>query len=109
MARKAPPAKKIWGNFSTLQDHFDRHGRDFKAASPDDYARLSWEFLQRALDEGLPAKLDESDGTIRVWDGKSHTFAAYNRDFTTKTFFKPESGSYFERQPGKLMKLKRKE
>ena len=106
---KAPPTKKIWGKLSTLQDHFDRHGRDFKAATPDDYARMSWEFLQRAMDEGLPAKFDEADNTIRVWDAKSHTFGAYNRDFTTKTFFKPESPTYFERQPGKPVRLKRKE
>lgn len=106
---KAPPTKKIWGHLASLQDHFDRHGRDFGARNPDDYARMSWEFLQRAINDGLPAKFDDSDGTLRVWDGKTHTFAAYNRDFTTKTFFKPESPTYFERQPGKPVKLQRKQ
>lgn len=107
--RKAPPTKKIWGNIGSLQDHFDRHGRDFGAKTPDDYARLSWEFLNRAIDEGWPAKVDGSDGTIRVWDPKSRAFAAYNRNGTTKTYFKPGSSDYFERQPGKLTKLKRPE
>lgn len=107
--RKAPPTRKIWANFGSLQDHFDRHGRDFGARTPDDYARLSWEFLNRAIDEGWLAKVDGSDGTIRVWDAKSRTFAAYNRDGTTKTYFKPGSPDYFERQPGKLTKLKRPE
>ncbi len=107
--RKAPPTKKIWGNVGSLQDHFDRHGRDFSAKTPDDYARLSWEFLNRALDEGWPAKVDGSDGTIRVWDPKTRAFAAYNRDGTTKTYFKPGGSDYFERQPGKLTKLKRPE
>ncbi len=107
--RKAPPTRKIWGNIRSLQDHFDRHGRDFGAKTPDDYARMSWEFLNLALDEGWSAKVDGSDGTIRIWDAKSRAFAAYNRDGTTKTYFKPGSPDYFERQPGKTTKLKRPE
>ena len=74
--------------------------------SPDDYAAKAWLFLQRAKDEGLPAKFDESDGTIRVWDGLSRSFAAYNRNFTTKTFFKPGSADYFNRQPGRAVRLR---
>lgn len=107
--RTAPPTRKIWGNMSTLQDHFDRHGADFKAKNPDDYARMSWEFLQMAMDKNLPAKLDDSDGTLRVWDGETRAFAAYNKDGTTKTFFKPGSADYFQRQPGRSVKLKRKD
>ncbi len=107
--RKAPPTRKIWGNIGSLQDHFDRHGRDFGAKTPDDYARMSWEFLNRALDEGWSAKVDGSDGTIRIWDAKSRAFAAYNRDGTTKTYFKPGGPDYFERQPGKPTKLIRPE
>ncbi len=101
-----PPTAKTWGDRWSLQDHFNRHGRDFGATSPDDYAAKAWLFLQRAKDEGLPAKLDESDGTIRVWEGKTHSFAAYNRNFTTKTFFKPDSPDYFKRQPGKPVRLR---
>ncbi|MFZ4768051.1 MAG: hypothetical protein ACOYMN_24145, partial [Roseimicrobium sp.] len=76
--RHAPPTAQTWARLSTLQDHFDRHGADFRASSPDDYARQAWEFLQRAKDEGLPAKRDESDSTLRVWDPKTGAFAAYN-------------------------------
>ena len=46
--------------------------------------------------------MDDSDGTIRVWDPKTRAFAAYNRDGTTRTYFKPGSPDYFERQPGRL-------
>lgn len=105
--RPAPPVERTWGSMRTLQDHFDRHGADFRATSPDDYARQAWEFLQRARDEGLPAKLDDSNGTLRVWDAKTGAFAAYNHDGTTKTYFKPGSPDYFERQPGRPVKLKR--
>lgn len=101
-----PPTAKIWGDRYSLLDHFNRHGADFGAANADDYAAKAWLFLQQAKDEGLPAKQDESDGTIRVWDGKTHTFAAYNRNFTTKTFFKPRSADYFNRQPGKPVRLR---
>ena len=104
--RQAPPTAQTWGSLRTLQDHYERHGPDFRSASADDYARQAWEFLQRAKDEGLPAKLDESDGTLRVFDPKTGAFAAYNRDGTTKTYFKPGSPDYFARQPGKPVKLK---
>jgi hypothetical protein len=104
---KAPPTRQTWGHLPSLADHFERHGKDFAATSQDDYARKAWEFLQRAIDEGLPAKYDDSDGTIRVWESKSHSFGAYNKNFTTKTYFKPESPTYFERQPGKPVRLKR--
>lgn len=102
---KAPPTRKIWGNPESLPDHFARHGADFHAQNEEEYARLSWEFLQRAKTEGLPAKVDE-EGVLRVYDPQSGAFASYNRDGATKTFFKPGSRDYFERQPGKTVNLK---
>jgi pyocin large subunit-like protein len=66
---------------------------------------MAWEFLQRAKTEGLPAKQDET-GVLRVFDPGSGAFAAYNRDQTTKTFFKPGSRDYFARQPGHSIDLK---
>ena len=62
-------------------------------------------FLQRARVEGLPAKVDSS-GVLRVFDPRSGAFAAYNRNGTTKTFFKPGSPGYFDRQPGRPVNLK---
>jgi hypothetical protein len=104
-ALDAPPTRKTWGNLGSLPDHFQRHGADFHAKDADDYARKAWEFLQRARAEGLPAKVDE-DGVLRVFDPSSHTFAAYNRNGTTKTFFKAHSRDYFDRQPGRPVDLK---
>lgn len=57
----APPTRKIWVNLPSLPDHFARHGADFGAKNPDDYARKAWEFLQRAKTEGLPAKVDDDE------------------------------------------------
>ncbi|MDB6155271.1 MAG: hypothetical protein JWL90_3724 [Chthoniobacteraceae bacterium] len=104
---RTPPTRQIWGNLSSLPDHFERHGSDFHASSPDDYARQAWEFLQHAIDQGLPVKFDENDNTLRTWDPKTHSFGAYNKDGTAKTYFKPKSSDYFQRQPGKPIQLKR--
>lgn len=100
-----PRVAGTWGNVATLPDHFARHGSDFGAISAEDYARLASQFLQRAKAEGLPAKADPT-GTLRVYDPASGAFAAYNRDGTTKTFFKPGSPDYFDRQPGHSVNLK---
>ena len=101
-ATKAPPTRETWGSLASLPDHFARHGADFSAKDADDYARMAWEFRERAKAERLPAKVDET-GVRRVFDPKSGAFAAYNRDGTTKTFFKPGSPGYFERQPGRVV------
>ena len=96
---------ETWGNPSSLRDHFERHGRDFAAQNADDYARLAAEFFRRAKTEGLPAKVD-SAGTIRFFDGRTGTFGAYSADGKTKTFFKPGSDGYFDRQPGRRVDLR---
>lgn len=101
----APSSTVTWGSPRSLQDHFDRHGADFKARNPDDYAAQAWRFLQRARSDGLPAKRDE-DGVIRVFDAKSGAFAAYNSDGTTKTYFKPGRRGYFADQPGDSLDLR---
>lgn len=99
----APPARRTWGSPATLADHFQRHGADVGARDAEDYARKAWEFRQRAKAGELLVKVDE-EGVQRVFDPRSGLFAAYNRDGTTKTFFKPESRTYFERQPGRPAK-----
>ncbi|MES2598187.1 MAG: hypothetical protein V4662_22825 [Verrucomicrobiota bacterium] len=102
-AARAPPTRQTWGRIDSLQDHFDRHGADFQSKNPDDYAAQAWLFLQRAKAGGLPMKWDDADDSLRVYDPKTRAFAAYNRDGTTKTYFRPNSSSYWERQPGKLI------
>lgn len=102
-AARAPPTRQTWGRIDSLQDHYDRHGADFQSKSPDDYAAQAWFFLQRAKAGGLPMKWDDSDQSLRVYDPKTRAFAAYNRDGTTKTYFRPNSPSYWDRQPGRLI------
>jgi len=101
---QAPPARQTWGAPRTLQDHFDRHGADFAAKNPEDYAAQAWIFLRRAKVEGLPAKVDD-DGVLRVYEPKTRSFAAYNKDLTTRTYFKPGRRDYFDDQPGRPVDL----
>jgi RHS repeat-associated protein len=87
-----------WGRAETLADHFRRHGADFGATSPKEYGKMASEFFEKAKKENLPTKI-APDGTIRVYDPKSNTFGSYNKDHTTRTFFKPKEGQkYWDRQ-----------
>ena len=88
-----------WGNSITLQDHYNRHGADFAAKSPREYAAKANSFY--ANRSSYQTKVD-SFGVTRVYDPSTNSFGAYNADGTTKTFFKPTGGqAYFDRQPGK--------
>lgn len=94
-----------WGRPETLPDHFARHGKDFHAQHPAEYAAQAHAFLLKAKAVGFPAKRDY-DGSLRIYDASSDTFGAYNADGTTKTFFKPGSPTYFDRQPGTPVDLR---
>ena len=83
-----------WGNPNALQDHYDRHGSDFGSVSPQDYANQANDFYNNRAN--YQTKTDQF-GITRVYDATTNTFGAYNADGTTKTFFKPFSGSsYFK-------------
>ena len=87
-----------WGNQSTLQDHFNRHGGDVGASSPADYARIANEFYNNR--GNYQVKVD-SQGVTRVYDPVNNIFGSYNPDGTTKTLFSPTRGqAYFDSQPG---------
>lgn len=101
---RAPPTRESWGRLETLQDHYDRHGADFQCRNPDEYAAQAWFFLQRGKAGQLLMKWDESEDTLRVFDPETRAFAAYNRDGMTKTYFRPNNASYWQRQPGHSIK-----
>ena len=98
-------ARETWAHIDSLPDHFARHGHDFHARDAEDYAAQAAAFLQRARTEGLPTKRD-SDGSLRVYDQGTGAFGAYNRNGTTRTFFKPGNPDYFQRQAGTPVDLR---
>ena len=91
--------EESWGNPGSLARHFRDHGADFGATSAEEYASEASSFFQRGLQEGLPTKID-SDGVIRIYDPNTNTFGAFNANGTTRTFYKPSSPTYWDRQPG---------
>ena len=96
---------RSWGNPASLPDHFARHGRDFGARNADEYALLAYQFLHRATVERYRAKID-NQRVLRIYDPRTGSFGAYNSEGTTKTFFKPGSAGYFDRQPGREIDLR---
>lgn len=90
-----------WANMRTLDDHFARHGADFGARSADEYASMASEFFQRGGAQQFPTKI-APDGTVRMFDPATSTFGSFAPNGLTKTFFKPTSPTYWDRQPGVL-------
>ena len=98
-------AEPSWARPETLQDHFDRHGPDFDNTSPGDYAQGAADFYDTRGD--FLTKTD-SNGRVRVYDPDTNTFAVYNADGTTATYYKPDPAQhgfetnleYWESQPG---------
>ncbi len=92
--------RSLLGRPETLDDHFRRHGADFRATSADRYSQMAAEFFEDSQRRGLPTKVD-ADGVIRVCDPETNTFGAFNPDGTARTFFKPRRRiDYWNDQPG---------
>ena len=64
-----------------------------------DYADKAQKFRIKAAKEKLPAvETSEKHGKyIKVYDPKTNSFAVYDRDGKTHTYYKPTSKTYFER------------
>jgi len=64
---------------------------------PSDYVQKASDFFNS---RGSYLTKVDSTGTIRVYDPVTGRFGSYNPDGTTKTYFKPDSPTYWDRQPG---------
>jgi hypothetical protein len=77
--------------------HARKHARGFGLSTEADYVRAASQFLDRAQQSGIAARVDP-DGIVRLYDTNTNTFASY--DSTSGiilTFFKPTSRTYWER------------
>jgi hypothetical protein len=87
-----------WADVKTLQEHVKNHSKDFNSRSARDYARQAKSFYERGFKEKLPMVQDRS-GIVRIYDPKTNSFGSYNKDGTTRTFYKPADGvKYYEQQ-----------
>ena len=81
-----------------LDEHFEKHGREFGAITEQHYLQMA----QQLRDARASANIMQSkrtDGIISRFDRKHGYFGAYNPDGTIRTFFIPADGArYFERQ-----------
>jgi pyocin large subunit-like protein len=81
-----------------LDEHFQKHGREFGDIHKGEYLRRAQELRDRPLGGGVLEKQRE-DGVISRFDETSGAFVAFNENLVIRTFFKPDDGvRYFERQ-----------
>lgn len=83
---------------SALEEHFQKHGREFGSITQGQYLRLAQE-LRGADVGGDVREAARADGVITRFDVRTGAFLAFHEDKSIRTFFKPNDGlRYFERQ-----------
>lgn len=81
-----------------LQDHFQKHGKEFGEITREEYLRMAQELRDRPAGREILEAV-RRDGVMTRFDRKSGAFLACNPDGTIRTFFKPKDGEkYFRRQ-----------
>jgi pyocin large subunit-like protein len=81
-----------------LDEHYEKHGREFGAISKAEYLRLAQE-LRDAPAGGPILEARRPNGEFSRFDRRRGYFGAYNRNGTIRTFFIPNNGErYFQRQ-----------
>jgi pyocin large subunit-like protein len=80
-----------------LEQHFEKHGREFGNVTLDEYLALAQDLRDAPLSDRV-VEANQVGGTISRFDRKTGAFTAFDRDLTIRTFFKPNGGEdYFRR------------
>ena len=81
-----------------LDEHFEKHGREFGAITEEQYLRLAQQLRDTHPGNDV-LQSRRPDGGVSKFDRKRGYFGAYDADGTIRTFFVPADGvRYFERQ-----------
>ena len=108
-AREAapPPATAATGGFPAsvgfadarrLEEHYEKHGAEFGAASRQDYLRMAQK-LRDAPAGGPILEAVRRDGVVTRFDRQTGAFIAFNPNGVIRTFFRPNDGErYWRRQ-----------
>ena len=81
-----------------LDEHYQKHGREFGGMSQDEYLRQA-QILRDSAAGGDILESARNDGVTTRFDRQSGAFLAFNPDLTIRTCFKPNDGErYFKRQ-----------
>jgi pyocin large subunit-like protein len=84
-----------------LEEHYQKHGREFGQISQAEYLRLAQE-LRDAPAGGPILEAIRPGGIVTRFDRRTGYFGAFNPDRTIRTFFIPNDGErYFHRQASK--------
>jgi hypothetical protein len=87
-----------------LNDHYQKHGKEFGKISREEYLRLAQELRDHPSNENT-LEASRSDGVVTRFDRKTGAFLAFNPDGVIRTFFRPNDGeAYFWRQIRRLPK-----
>lgn len=82
-----------------LEDHYQKHGREFGRVSQDEYLRMAQTLRDAPAGGDVMEITRVSDGVISRFDRSSGAFLAFDPDGTIRTYFKPNDGeAYFRRQ-----------
>ncbi len=81
-----------------LEEHFEKHGAEFGAGSPEQYLKLAQTLRDRPAG-GAVLEAVRDDGVVTRFDRRSGAFLAFDHDLEIRTFFRPHDGErYFQRQ-----------
>ena len=81
-----------------LQQHYEKHGREFGASSREEYLREAQALRDAPLSDPV-LEIRRQDGVVSRFDRSTGSFIAVNADGTIRTFFRPNDGErYFRRQ-----------
>lgn len=82
-----------------LEDHYQKHGREFGRISQDEYLRMAQTLRDAPAGGDVMEITRVSDGVISRFERSSGAFLAFDPDGTIRTYFKPNDGeAYFRRQ-----------
>jgi hypothetical protein len=82
-----------------LREHFEKHGREFQAATAADYLAKAQALRDAPVGGDVLEVVRTTDGVVSRFDRGSGGFIAFDRDGTIRTFFRPNDGeAYFRRQ-----------
>jgi len=77
-----------------LEEHYQRHGRDFGDVTQEKYLHLAQQ-LRDAHPGKSVLEVKRPDGSGARFDRKTGAYVSYDPDGTIRTFFRPKDGERF--------------
>jgi pyocin large subunit-like protein len=84
-------------NSAKLEQHYQKHGREFGSISKSEYLRQAQVIRDSPLSDRI-IQAEQVGGTLSRFDRQTGGFIAFDRDGTLRTYFRPNDGEdYFWR------------